>query len=109
MTSTGTSLSLEQILEHVDERVGQIVEAKVGAFLWKLIGGLLLAAFGVAVTWGMLNERVNQAENNITALESSASVFLSRQDVEDLLGGRDQRLNNIEATLMRIEKKLDQL
>lgn len=109
MSSTGTSLSLEQILEHVDERVGQIVESKIGGFLWKIVAGFILAALGVAVTWGMLNERVNQAENNITALETSSSVFLSRQDVEDLLGGRDQRLNNIEATLMRIEKKLDQL
>lgn len=105
--STGTSLTLEQILEHVDERVGQIVETKVGGFLWKIIGGLVVAALGIAVAWGMLNARVDQAEQNITNLEQSAAVFLTRTNVEDLLGARDQRLTNIEASLQRIEKKLD--
>lgn len=104
-----SNMTLEQILEHVDERVGDIVESKVGGFLWKIVGGLVVAAIGVAVAWGMLNTRVDQAESDIVKLEQSAAVFLSRDQVEDLLGGRDQRLNNIEASLGRIEKKLDQI
>lgn len=101
--------TLEAVLQHVDERIGEVVDSKIGAFLWKVLAGFILAGLGVAVSWGMLNARVNQAEKDITTLEQSAAVFLSRQDVEDLLGGRDQRLNNIEQSLMRIEKKLDQL
>lgn len=102
-------MSLEQILEHVDQRVGEIVEAKVGGFLWKIVGGLVVAGLGVAVAWGMLNARVAQNTVDIVSLEQSAAVFLSRDQVEDLLGGRDQRLNNIEQSLMRIEKKLDSI
>jgi len=102
-------MSLEQILEHVDQRVGEIVEAKVGGFLWKIVGGLVVAGLGVAVAWGMLNARVAQNTEDIGMLEQSAAVFLSREQVEDLLGGRDQRLNNIEQSLLRIEKKIDSI
>ena len=105
----GSTLTLEEILKHVDEKVGDVVDNKIGSFLWKIVGGLVVAALGVAVAWGSLYTRVDKTEQDVMKLEQTAAVFLSRDQVEDILGGRDQRLSNIEASIMRIEKKLDTL
>ena len=99
--------TLEEILGHVDDRIGEVIESKMGAFLWKLLTGFIVTGIIAAISVGALYNRVGQNEQDISALDQSAAVFITRENVEDILGVRDNRLDNIEASLMRIEKKLD--
>lgn len=47
-----------------------------------------------------------QNSEAIKSLQQGASVILTRDQLDDILGSRDARLDSIEKTLVRIESKL---
>ena len=100
-----TERQLDDIITHVEG----VVENKIGSFLWKIVAGFILAVITFAVGWGMLQQKVENNTKVISALQNTSSIYLTRQQVEDLLGGRDQRLTAIESTASRIEAKVDRI
>lgn len=54
-----------------------------------------------------LAAQVDQNTREIAALKTNAVAFITRSQLEDVLGGRDQRLTNIEAGVTRLEAKFD--
>lgn len=56
-----------------------------------------------------LDSVVTQHTEAIAKLESGTSVYISRDQLDDLLGARDEKTANIEKSLLRIESKLDKV
>jgi len=73
--------------------------------------GILLAIIGqtVTVAWFFAQQdaTIQQHALAIAKLESGTSVYINREQLDDLLGARDEKTANIEKTLIRIEGKLD--
>jgi hypothetical protein len=78
-----------------------------------LLIGLLIQTAGMVWWAAQLDAQVESNTADIqsldTKLDNSAAVTISREQIEDLLGARDQRLKNVEDTTQRIERKLDLL
>ena len=72
-----------------------------------ILAALALQTFSVGWYLATLNAQVNQNSQAISELRTGATVYLTREQLEDILGARDQRLSNIEGSVSRIEKKLD--
>lgn len=73
-----------------------------------VIIALILQTFGYGYYMATQAAKIEQARVDIVEIKSGATFFLTRAQLEDILGGRDQRLSNIEATMLRLEKKFDQ-
>jgi hypothetical protein len=73
-----------------------------------IIIALALQTFGGGWYLATLASQVQRNSDEITALKTGAAVYLTRAQLEDILGGRDQRLTNIESAVNRIERKFDQ-
>lgn len=75
--------------------------------------GIILALFiqtAGAIWWASdISSRVYQNEVEITQLRNGASVILTREQLNDILGIRDTRLDNIESSIKRMEDKIDRI
>ena len=74
-----------------------------------LLLAILTQTLGIVWFASGLVKQVEQNTAEISTLKSGATVYLTRQQLEDILGGRDQRLSNIEASVSRIETKIDKI
>jgi hypothetical protein len=99
----------EHSFSEIITEVESIVETKIGSFLWKIVAGFVVGAIAFAIAWGTLQQRVAANEETLNDLKDTTPAYLTREQVQDLLGARDQRLSNIEEATKRIEGKLDQL
>jgi hypothetical protein len=72
-----------------------------------IVAALVIQTFAIGWYLASLDAQVRSNSEEIDALKSGATVYLTRAQLEDILGGRDQRLLNIESSVGRIEKKLD--
>jgi len=99
----------EEMLEYSDRRVGEIIDTKFSKFVWKMALFFVLSMVAFAVAWGSLVTKVDTNTENIKELQQGSLAYLTRQQVDDLLGVRDEKLSNIESGIMRLEKKLDNL
>ncbi len=93
---------LNEILDHVESAV----KGHVSTLTTRIILAAGSIVIVVAVGWGVHQEKVSNNEKDIAELRQSAAVFMTRTDIEDLLGGRDARLDSIEKSLDRIERSL---
>lgn len=75
--------------------------------------GIILAIFaqtGAGIWYfSQLDATVEQHSTDIKNLQSGTSVYISRDQLDDLLGARDEKTANIEKSLLRIEGKLDRI
>lgn len=73
--------------------------------------GIILVILGQTFAGGWylatLSAQVQQNKTIIAGLQSRESQYITRAQIEDILGGRDQRLTSIENTLDRLEAKFD--
>ncbi len=78
---------------------------------WNAAIILTLIVYGVGFTWYLakLDAKVDQTIGDINKLQSTSSVLISRDQLEDILGGRDEKIDNIENKLVSIEEKLDEV
>lgn len=72
---------------------------------------MMLLTQAVAVVWYLagVDSVVAQNTRDIQELQNGSSVYISRDQLDDLLGARDEKTSNIEKTLIRIETKLDKV
>ena len=69
----------------------------------------------VAIIWygAQLDAQVKQNTDDIASLASridnNATVSISREQLEDILGSRDQQLDNLESAIIRMEQKINRL
>jgi predicted RND superfamily exporter protein len=68
---------------------------------------IVLQTLGFVWYAAQLDQQVKQHTAQIAELKSDTGVLISREQLNDLLGGRDQKITNIESALIRIEKKID--
>ena len=99
----------EEQLRHIESHVGGIIDSRISKFLTRIVLTFAGGAIIVAVSWGALFVKVNRNTEDISALSNTANVSISRDQLDDILGSRDQRLTNIEASISRIETKLDRV
>ena len=75
--------------------------------------GLVIQFFGFVWYAAQLDAQVKQNAADIATLserlDSSYSVSISREQLEDILGSRDAKLDSLETTVARIEQKIDRL
>lgn len=63
-----------------------------------------------AIWWASnTNAQVLQNTRDINDLQNTNAVYLDRNQLNDILGARDQRIENIEKAVNRIEQKLDRI
>lgn len=68
----------------------------------------LVMQTATAIWWASsINAQVAQNQKDIEAVKGDTVLFLDRQQVEDILGARDTRLESIEQSLVRIERRLN--
>lgn len=72
---------------------------------------LAIVTQSVAVIWyfAHVDSAVAQNTKDIQELQNGSSVYISREQLNDLLGARDEKTLNIEKSLLRIELKLDKV
>ena len=65
----------------------------------------------VSVVWylAQIDAVVKQHSVQISELKSNSAVYLSREQFNDLIAAPNQRMDNIEMSLDRIETKLDKV
>ncbi|MDQ0316394.1 hypothetical protein [Amorphus orientalis] len=86
-----------------------------GVIRWERFITFALIAQTVAAIWyaAQLDAQVKQNAADIATLserlDSSYSVSISREQLEDILGSRDAKLDSLETTVARIEQKIDRL
>lgn len=68
---------------------------------------ILLQTFAVGWFVSGLSSQVERNVQDISNLKSGAAVYLTREQLEDILGARDQKLVNIENAVTRLETKFD--
>jgi len=75
--------------------------------------GIILTIFIQTMTFvwyfAQIDSLVKQHTVQILELKNGTSVYISREQLDDLLGSRDEKTANIEKTLIRIEGKLDKI
>lgn len=75
--------------------------------------GIILAIFiqslGFAWYAAQVVAEVSQNTSDIKDLQTRTSVYINREQLDDLLGARDEKTANIERSLSRIESKLDKV
>ena len=74
-----------------------------------IICAIVLQTVAVAWYFAQQDATIRQHSEAIAKLESGTSVYISRDQLDDLLGARDEKTANIEKTLIRIELKLDKI
>lgn len=65
----------------------------------------------VVIAWYFAQQDATLRQHGmaIAKLESGTSVYINREQLNDLLGARDEKTANIERSLSRIESKLDKI
>lgn len=75
-----------------------------------IIIAILIQTSGIVWWASQVSAQVATNTDNITTIQDSltanAAIVLTRQQLDDILGARDARLDNIEQQLDRIENKL---
>lgn len=75
--------------------------------------GIILAIVvqTITVAWYFAKQdaTIQQHSISIQKLENGTNVYINREQLNDLLGARDEKTANIEKTLIRIEGKLDEV
>lgn len=102
MDSIELPTHLNEVLDHVEATV----KGYVSTLAWRMIMATGTVVVLGAIGWGVHQEKVAHNEREIMELRQNAAVFMTRTDIEDLLSGRDARLDNIEKSLDRIERSL---
>ena len=74
-----------------------------------IILAIILQTITVAWYFAQQDATIQQHSLAISKLESGTSVYISRDQLDDLLGARDEKTANIEKSLYRIESKLDKI
>lgn len=74
-----------------------------------IIIAIVLQTIAVAWYFAQQDATIRQHSLAISKLESGSSVYISREQLDDLLGARDEKTANIEKSLLRIEGKLDKI
>ena len=76
---------------------------------------LALVVQAAAIIWygAQLDAQVKQNTEDIaslsTRLDSNVSISISREQLQDILGTRDTKLDTLEQANRRVEQKIDQL
>ena len=76
---------------------------------------LALVVQAAAIIWygAQLDAQVKQNTEDIaslsTRLDSNVSISISREQLQDILGTRDTKLDTLEQAIRRVEQKIDQL
>lgn len=70
---------------------------------------IILQTVTVAWYFAQQDATIRQHGIEIAKLQSGVSVYISRDQLNDLLGARDEKTANIERSLSRIEGKLDKI
>ncbi len=68
---------------------------------------LLMQTFGIGWYLAALDAQVQQNSSEIGTLKSGAAVYLTRQQLEDILGGRDAETRALKDAVLRMESKID--
>lgn len=78
---------------------------------WNAAILITLVIYGITTIWWLakLDARVEQHAVEINEIKQGSSVLISREQLTDLLSGRDERLSGIEKSVTRIEQKIDQI
>lgn len=75
--------------------------------------GIIIAIISqtVIIAWyfAQQDSTLRQHTIAISKLESGTNVYINREQLNDLLGARDEKTANIERSLSRIESKLDKI
>lgn len=92
----------------IEKQINKEVNATIR---WSV--GILITLFlqtATAVWWASgISKQVEQNKAEIASLRSGAAVILTRDQLDDILGVRDARLDNIESSIRRVEAKLDRI
>lgn len=70
---------------------------------------IVLQTFGFIWYVAQLDAEIKQHTLQIRELKDNTNILISREQLNDLLGGRDQKISNIESAISRIERKIDQV
>ena len=70
---------------------------------------IVMQTLTVAWYFAQQDSTIQQHSLAISKLENGTSVFINREQLDDLLGARDEKTANIERSLNRIESKLDKV
>ena len=74
-----------------------------------IIVAIIMQTITVAWYFAQQDATIQQHTSAISKLENSTSFYISREQLDDLLGARDEKTANIERSLNRIESKLDKV
>lgn len=74
-----------------------------------IIVAIFIQSLGFAWYASQVVSEVNQNSRDIQELQTRTSVYINREQLDDLLGARDEKTANIEKSLIRIEGKLDRV
>lgn len=89
-------------------------EIRATGFWGKIItGGLVVQLLSFGWYAAHQDAQVKQNTADIAELarrfDNSVSISISREQLEDILGSRDTKLENVEQAISRIEQKIDRL
>lgn len=78
---------------------------------WGIAISLTIITQTLGFVWyfAQVDSTVTQNTRDIEKLQNGSSVYISREQLDDLLGARDEKTLNIEKSLLRIEGKLDKI
>lgn len=70
---------------------------------------ILVQTLGIVWYAGQLDAQVTEQTQDIAELKENRAITLTRDQLNDILSGRDERISNIEKAVTRIETKLDRV
>lgn len=70
---------------------------------------IILQTFGVIWYFAQMDALLNQHTTDITDLQNGSSIYISREQLNDILSGYQTEVKGVNARLERIELKLDRI